>query len=65
MSSTGFVVEKLYGSVRQFRPTKLQFERNILFDEPHPYGKMPLTIARRIGRGLNSRSWLDWRYILY
>ena len=53
MSVTGFAPEKLYGSVWQFTPTKLDVERSIQFHEPHPSGKIPLRTARRHGRRLN------------
>lgn len=53
MTSTGFAAEKLYGSVWQFRPTKLDVDRSIQFHEPHPHGKIPFQVARRHGRRLN------------
>jgi hypothetical protein len=53
MAQTGFDVEKLYGSVWQFTPTKLDVERSIQFHEPHPLGKIPYRTARRHGRRLN------------
>ncbi|KAF2657688.1 hypothetical protein K491DRAFT_654535 [Lophiostoma macrostomum CBS 122681] len=53
MVGTGFMPEKLYGSVWQFRPTKLDVERSIQFHEPHPSGKLPYKTARRYGRRLN------------
>ncbi|OQE21175.1 hypothetical protein PENSTE_c012G03144 [Penicillium steckii] len=49
MTMVGFTATKLYGSVWQFRPTKLDVERSIQFHEPHPRGKMPFTTARRYG----------------
>ncbi|KAK4212283.1 hypothetical protein QBC37DRAFT_465960 [Rhypophila decipiens] len=52
MASVGFVAEKLYGSVWQFKPTKLDVEQPIQFHEPHPSPKMGITTARRIGRRL-------------
>ncbi|KAJ4300156.1 hypothetical protein N0V88_002825 [Collariella sp. IMI 366227] len=52
MTSTGFRVEKLYGSVWHFQPTALDKERSIQFHEPHPVGKIPFWMARRIGRRL-------------
>ncbi|KAK4236499.1 hypothetical protein C8A03DRAFT_16841 [Achaetomium macrosporum] len=52
MTSTGFRAEKLYGSVWHFQPTQLDVERSIQFHEPHPVGKIPFTMARRIGRRL-------------
>ena len=53
MSSTGFVPEKLGGSVWQFTPTKLDVERSISFHEPHPHNKIPFLVGRRFGRRLN------------
>lgn len=53
MASTGFQIEKLYGSVWQFTPTKLDVENSIHFHEPHPVGKIPFRMARRHGRRLN------------
>ena len=53
MSSTGFVPEKLGGSVWQFTPTKLDVERSISFHEPHPHNKIPFLVGRRLGRRLN------------
>ncbi|OBS25860.1 hypothetical protein FPOA_06394 [Fusarium poae] len=52
MGSTGFRIEKLYGSVWQFQPTQLDVERGIHFHEPHPKGKIDFQIARRNGRRL-------------
>ncbi|KIL85366.1 hypothetical protein FAVG1_11322 [Fusarium avenaceum] len=49
MASTGFQIEKLYGSVWQFSPTSLDVERGIHFHEPHPIGKIPFEVARRHG----------------
>ena len=49
MAATGFVFEKLYGSVWQFTPTKLDVERAINFHEPHPEKKIPHRMARRYG----------------
>jgi hypothetical protein len=53
MASTGFLARKLYGSVWQFSPTKLDVERPIQFHEPHPHDKIPFTSATRFGRRLN------------
>ncbi|KAF6794571.1 hypothetical protein CMUS01_16002 [Colletotrichum musicola] len=53
MTATGFRVEKLYGSVWQFLPTKLDVERGIHFHEPHPKAKLAFEVARRYGRRLN------------
>jgi len=52
MSSTGFAIEKLYGSMWQFKPSDLDVERSIQFHEPHPSGKIPFRMARRYGRRL-------------
>ncbi|PYI03682.1 hypothetical protein BO78DRAFT_463113 [Aspergillus sclerotiicarbonarius CBS 121057] len=52
MASTGFSMEKLYGSVWQFTPQRLDVERGIQFHEPHPSGKIPFRTARRHGRRL-------------
>lgn len=49
MAATGFVFEKLYGSVWHFTPTQLHVERAINFHEPHPEKKMPHRMARRYG----------------
>jgi hypothetical protein len=65
MASTGFMVEKLYGSVWQFRPTKLDVETPIQFHEPHPEGKVPDRTARRQGRRLNrAYGWSGEMFIL-
>jgi hypothetical protein len=65
MISTGFVVEKLYGSAWQFTPTKLDVERGIQFHEPHPSGKIPFTTARRHGRRLNrAYGWHGGMFVL-
>lgn len=53
MTSTGFLAEKLYGSVWQFRPKRLDVDRSIQFHEPHPRAKIPYRTARRFGRRLN------------
>ncbi|KAF4996707.1 hypothetical protein FGRMN_4365 [Fusarium graminum] len=52
MASTGFKIEKLYGSVWQFTPTNLDVERGIHSHEPHPKGKIPFETTRRHGRRL-------------
>jgi hypothetical protein len=52
MASTGFSIEKLYGSVWQFTPSRLDVEYPISFHEPHPAGKIAFRTARRIGRRL-------------
>ncbi|OCK75654.1 hypothetical protein K432DRAFT_308042 [Lepidopterella palustris CBS 459.81] len=65
MVSTGFVPEKLYGSVWQFNPTNLDVERSIHFHEPHPHSKIPFRVARRIGRRLNrAYGWTGARFAL-
>ena len=53
MASTGFFPEKLYGSVWQFTPTRLDVERSINFHEPHPHSKTPNKIARCMGRRMD------------
>lgn len=53
MVSLGFAAEKLYGSAWQFRPVSLDVDRNIQFHEPHPRGKVPFLVARRMGRRLS------------
>lgn len=63
--STGFRAEKLYGSVWQFVPTKIDVERSIHFHEPHPGGKMPYWVARRFGRRLNrAYGWESGMFVL-
>ncbi|KAE8443360.1 hypothetical protein EG329_001918 [Mollisiaceae sp. DMI_Dod_QoI] len=52
MASTGFAAQKLYGSIWQFTPTKLDVERSIQFHEPHPAVKIRFPVARRMGRRL-------------
>ena len=52
MANTGFAAQKLYGSIWQFTPTKLDVERSIQFHEPHPEVKIRFTVARRMGRRL-------------
>ena len=52
MASAGFSIEKLYGSVWQFTPKKLDVEASIQFHEPHPQGRIPFVVARRHGRRL-------------
>lgn len=65
MTSVGFTVMKLYGSVWQFQPTKLDVERNIQFHEPHPRGKLPFTTARQYGRRLNrAYGWFGRMFVL-
>ncbi|CAG7950189.1 unnamed protein product [Penicillium olsonii] len=65
MASVGFTAMKLYGSVWQFQPTKLDVERSIQFHEPHPRGKLPFTTARRFGRRLNrAYGWFGGMFVL-
>ncbi|KAF9100522.1 hypothetical protein BGX27_000354 [Mortierella sp. AM989] len=52
MGATGFAMEKLYGSVWHFTPSKLDVQCSIQFHEPHPIAKIPFRTARRIGRRL-------------
>ncbi|RDL38913.1 Uncharacterized protein BP5553_03253 [Venustampulla echinocandica] len=53
MTSAGFAVQKLYGSIWQFSPVHAGLERSILFHEPHPEVRIQFVIARRMGRRLN------------
>lgn len=53
MSSTAFKPEKLGGSVWLLTPVALDMERSILVHEPHPHDKIPLVVARVLGRRLN------------
>ncbi|KAF5245199.1 hypothetical protein FAUST_1854 [Fusarium austroamericanum] len=65
MTSTGFQAEKLYGSVWQFRPSALDFDRGIHFHEPHPKGKIGYRIARRHGRRLErAYGWHGGMFVL-
>lgn len=65
MSTVGFRPEKLYGSVWQFSPTKLDVERSIQYHEPHPSGKIPYWISRSHGRRLNRASgWHSQMFVL-
>ncbi|KAK3620988.1 hypothetical protein LTR56_023069 [Elasticomyces elasticus] len=52
MDSAGFLIEKFYGSVWQFQPTKLDVQRGIQFHEPYSSGKLAYWVARRFGRRL-------------
>lgn len=45
MTSVGFTAMKLYGSVWQFQPARLDAQRNIQFYEPHPRSKLPCRVA--------------------
>lgn len=71
MSCVGFVAEKLYGSVWQFRPSstdlkvEVRSKQAILFHEPHPSPKMGFTTARRIGRRLHMQyGWVGGMFVL-
>ncbi|KAF6827912.1 hypothetical protein CPLU01_08838 [Colletotrichum plurivorum] len=65
MTATGFRVEKLYGSVWQFLPTKLDVERGIHFHEPHPKAKLAFEVARRYGRRLTrAYGWHGGMFVL-
>lgn len=65
MAATGFKIEKLYGSVWQFTPTKLDVERGIHFHEPHHMGKTPFETARRHGRRLTrAYGWHGGMFVL-
>lgn len=65
LGTTGFRAEKLYGSVWQFSPTKLDVERAIQFHEPHPEKKIAFFTARRHGRRLNrAYGWHGGMFVL-
>ncbi|KAL4898932.1 hypothetical protein BDW74DRAFT_164223 [Aspergillus multicolor] len=65
MTSVGFTVMKLYGSVWQFTPTKLNVERKIQFHEPHPKPKLAFNVARQFGRRLNrAYGWFGEMFVL-
>jgi hypothetical protein len=65
MTSVGFTVIKLYGSVWQFTPTKLDVDRNIQFHEPHPKPKLAFNVARRFGRRLHrAYGWFGRMFVL-
>jgi len=67
LASTGFVAEKLYGSVWQFRPAKGLdgIERPIQFHEPHPAKKLRFVVARRFGRRLfRNYGWTGDMFVL-
>ncbi|KAF0643408.1 hypothetical protein FPSE5266_20077 [Fusarium pseudograminearum] len=65
MGSTGFQIEKLYGSVWQFQSTSLDVDRGIHFHEPHPKGKIDFQIARRHGRRLaRTYGWHGGMFVL-
>lgn len=48
--SIGFTVENHYGSARLFKPP--DHRRPIIFHEPHPHPKIPIEVARHLGRRL-------------
>ncbi|KAK4542981.1 hypothetical protein LTR36_005979 [Oleoguttula mirabilis] len=65
MASAGFLIEKLYGSVWAFQPTRLDVERGIQFHEPHPAPKMGYRVARRVGRRLErAYGWWGGMFVL-
>jgi hypothetical protein len=65
MAAAGFAPSKLYGSIWQFTPTKLDVERSIQFHEPHPRGKIPFRTARCIGRRLSrAYGWHSGMFVL-
>jgi hypothetical protein len=65
MKETGFIFQKLYGSVWQFTPQGLNVERGINFHEPHPSGKITFRTCRRYGRRLNrAYGWTGDMFIL-
>ncbi len=65
MAATGFEPSKLYGSIWQFTPTKLDVERSIQFHEPHPQRRIPFRTARRFGRRLNrAYGWHGGMFVL-
>ena len=59
MIAIGFSAEKLYGSVWQFTPTRMEVGKSIQFHEPHPTSKIPFYYARRMGRRLTRHYGLD------
>ncbi|MCJ1283552.1 hypothetical protein MMC26_002882 [Xylographa opegraphella] len=64
LHSVGFAALKLYGSVWQCTPTKLDVERSIQFHEPHPHGRIPFVVARRHGRRLNrANGWYGGMFV--
>ncbi|KAK2730623.1 hypothetical protein CKAH01_02451 [Colletotrichum kahawae] len=65
MTATGiFAAEKLYGSVWQFE-RKDGDQSRIQFHEPHPYGKIPFVVARRIGWRLHRNcGWTGDMFVL-
>jgi hypothetical protein len=48
-----------------FQPSGLDVERSIQFHEPHPAGKIPFRVARRIGRRLErAYGWVGGMFAL-
>lgn len=60
MGIAGFASQKLYGSIWQFTPMKLDVERSIQFHEPHPAVKIRFQVARRMGRRLTRAYGWHW-----
>lgn len=68
MTSVGFRVMKLYGSVWQFQPTMLDVERNIQFHEPHPRpsaGEIALHGRSSIWATVEPGIRLVWRHVCF
>jgi len=59
MQATGYLIEKQYGSVWEFTPTKLDVTRRICFHDPHPStplqddetARQTVSQSIRLGRG--------------
>ncbi|KAK3357834.1 hypothetical protein B0T25DRAFT_630794 [Lasiosphaeria hispida] len=66
MTSTGlFAAEKLYGSAWQFQRLDTESQVKIQFHQPHPRGKIPFTMARRMGRRLfRAFGWAGGMFVL-
>ncbi|KAK0744793.1 hypothetical protein B0T21DRAFT_358403 [Apiosordaria backusii] len=66
MTSTGlFSAEKLYGSAWQFQRLDTESQTRIQFHQPHPRGKIPFTMARRMGRRLTRAfGWIGGMFVL-
>ncbi|KAK4110152.1 hypothetical protein N656DRAFT_838666 [Canariomyces notabilis] len=66
MTSTGiFSAEKLYGSAWQFQRLDTESQTRIQFHQPHPRGKIPFTMARRMGRRLTRAfGWIGDMFVL-
>ena len=63
LSTSGFSVQKQYGSAWLFAPVNGQ--RPILIHEPHPSGKIGIQTARRIGRRLTrTYGWTSETFIV-